>query len=360
MLKQWITRLSSLLLLIYAGQAVADRLALPALKQEGLERVLLLDVALNEQRLVAIGEQGVIIFSDDAGASWQQAKVPVSAMLTGVFFVNQNVGWAVGHDGLLLKTIDKGASWQVVLDGHKVNQLRVTALQESLLQLSATENYDEQAYDDLQFQLEDAQLAQEEGPSAPLLDVFFINEEQGFVVGTYGLFLITQDGGTSWQYAGQHLSNPDGYHLNKVFQTSSGELFLLGEAGLLLRSNDQGNSWNLEELSYEGSLFSMAESDHLYLMGLRGSIFQRIQNGEWKQISLPVQATINDAVVVAEKAYLVGQGGALLQQTNTGFTEFSTRGLRSFSAVVAQQGQLVAVGEGGVSLIPLVEGASNE
>ena len=68
--------------------------------------------AVAGQRLVAAGARGHIVYSDDRGASWQQAKVPVSADLTALHFVDARQGWAVGHEGVVLHTADGGASWQ--------------------------------------------------------------------------------------------------------------------------------------------------------------------------------------------------------------------------------------------------------
>ena len=60
---------------------------------------LLLDLAFAGQRMVAVGERGHVMLSDDQGATWRQAKsVPTRVLLTAVFFVDSEYGWAVGHD----------------------------------------------------------------------------------------------------------------------------------------------------------------------------------------------------------------------------------------------------------------------
>ncbi len=48
-------------------------------------------------RLVAVGERGIVLLSDDAGLNWKQVDVPVSVTLTGVQFVSPMKGWAIGH-----------------------------------------------------------------------------------------------------------------------------------------------------------------------------------------------------------------------------------------------------------------------
>lgn len=259
----------------------------------------------------------------------------------------------MGHDGLLLKTVDGGAHWQKRLDGNQINQLRVDAIEQTLAQLNGEEEPDQERIEMLEYKLEDAAVALEEGPSSPLLDVLFISPERGFLIGAYGLMLTTDDGGESWHSAGHQLPNPDGLHLNRIFETARGELFLLGEAGLVLSSLDAGTTWGVVETPYQGSFFSAVESDALYLMGLRGNAYRRLPDDSWEKVELPVTATINDAVVVDGRAYLVGQGGALLQQQNSEFINFSARGLRSYSAVTAINGYLLIVGEEGVKRIRL-------
>ncbi|WP_415897475.1 WD40/YVTN/BNR-like repeat-containing protein [Neptuniibacter sp. QD72_48] len=359
MLKRLPTALLSIALLLNIGLVKADRLQLSALEQGGLDSSLLLDIDVAGQRLVAVGEQGVIIFSDDEGEKWQQAKVPVSTMLTAVNFFNHAAGWAVGHDGVLLSSKDSGAQWQLILNGNQLNQLRVKAIEKSISEISAQE-YDPVELENLEYQLDDALFAVDEGASSPLLDIAFIDSQRGFAVGAYGLFIQTEDAGASWHYTGHKLPNPEGLHFNRLFYSKQDELFVLGEAGLLLKSNDKGLSWESLSLPYQGSFFSMVEGDELYLMGLRGNALKRVESGVWEQIELPVKSTINDAVEVDGKLYLVGQGGVLLQKAASGFEAFSKRGLLSYAAVSHLENKLIAVGEAGVTKIALEEGAENE
>ena len=69
---------------------------------------LLLDAQRVEQALVAVGEWGHVLISEDNGDNWHQATVPTQAILTGVHFVDRQHGWAVGHDQVILRTLDGG------------------------------------------------------------------------------------------------------------------------------------------------------------------------------------------------------------------------------------------------------------
>src|SRR5215471_7954130 len=80
-------------------------------------------------RLVAVGQRGVVLVTNDAGATWKQSPVPVASDLTSVFFVDEEHGWAVGHDGVILRSGDGGATWNVQLTGRQANDLLVAGME---------------------------------------------------------------------------------------------------------------------------------------------------------------------------------------------------------------------------------------
>ena len=63
---------------------------------------LLIDVAQAADRIVAVGEFGHVIYSDDDGLNWQQAdQVETQVTLTSVTFPTEKIGYAVGHDAVI-------------------------------------------------------------------------------------------------------------------------------------------------------------------------------------------------------------------------------------------------------------------
>lgn len=65
----------------------AQRTALIA--NQANQAVLLGAAVTDSNRLVAVGERGVVLLSDDGGAHWRQGVVPVSITLTAVRFAGQ-------------------------------------------------------------------------------------------------------------------------------------------------------------------------------------------------------------------------------------------------------------------------------
>ena len=291
---------------------------------------LLLDVASAGQRLVAVGQRGHIIYSDDQGKSWTQAKVPTRQLLTAVYFVDATHGWAVGHDAQILATTDGGATWV------------------------------------LQFEDPEREL--------PLIDVWFENLEQGFAVGAYGTLLETSDGGQSWDDVGDVLDNEDGAHLNSIIKVKDAGLVIAAEMGLIFRSADNGLTWETIDPPYDGSLFGalpLMQSRSLLVFGLRGSVFRSTDFGDsWQQITLPGNGSepFNFGLAGASSlpdgsVVLVGNGGSVAVSHDDGLTfdVINMPDRQPLSSVVAgPDGQLITVGQGGVQLIKQPDNASSK
>ena len=79
-----------------------DVLDLPAVPSDRATQARLFGITHAGDRLVAVGQRGFVLYSDDWGDSWQQASVPVRSTLLTSYFVDAQTGWAAGHDGVVL------------------------------------------------------------------------------------------------------------------------------------------------------------------------------------------------------------------------------------------------------------------
>lgn len=354
MLKKIIKSLTVMPLLAVSFLAFAaqpDRLNQLSPISPAAHSVVLTDIAKAGDRLVVVGDFGVVLYSDDAGEQWQQARVPVTTLLTSLYFTSAQQGWVTGHDGVLLYTDNAGEDWRLFFDGHQLNQLRVEAFEAQLASLTE-EALEEDPYleDDLTFALEDAELAREEGPVNPLLNVWFKDERKGFLLGAYGLAFKTDDGGDSWQFFGHELPNPDQYHLNAM-TALEGSLIIAGEAGLLMRSDDQGQSWYALPSPYGGSFFDViAHQGALYALGLRGHLFVSQDGGfVWQEIPVDTTVSFMGAFSDSETLAIAGLGGTLLTGADPAALHALPLGVRyHFNAVVATPSGWVLAGEQGV------------
>lgn len=306
---------------------------------------ILLDVTTAGSRLVAVGDRGHVLVSND-GRDWAQVPVPVDVMLTRVRFVDDHAGWAVGHDGTLLKTADGGRTWTL------------------------------QAY------------TPDDG--RPLYDVLFLDPQHGFVCGANGVLRESRDGGASWQDVAIDFRGL-GLHIYSLAKLGDGSLLLTGEKGLLARSADAGAHWQMLKSPYGGSLFgALADSGTgVLIYGLRGRVYRaddagkiaiddpakydefgdrtiedaaRLAAAGWRRVDNPVGESLFGGTRTADgRALLVGVNGVRLfgDAGDHALTELPRSGDAPLSAVTLRGTEAIAVGRNGVETFAVTaEGAA--
>jgi photosystem II stability/assembly factor-like uncharacterized protein len=321
-----------------------DVLDLPAKPSALAVRSALLDVANAGQRLIAVGQRGHILYSDDAGQQWQQANVPVSSDLNAVYFPSPEQGWAVGNDGVILHSSDAGATWKKQLDGREIGALLV----KHYAALANAEPTNEQ----WPLLVADGQRLVEEGADKPLLDVWFIDDKVGYVVGVFNLILRTEDGGQSWTPFQDRTDNPQNFHLNAI--TSAGDaLYIVGEQGLVLKWDDAQQRFAALSTPYQGSFFGVVgKPGEVVVYGLRGNVLRSTDGGlSWKSFDAGLQVSVTAATVDAQGHYrLFTQAGHMLvDQGNTARLQLMPQQNPSpvAGAALARDGSLIVVGSRG-------------
>lgn len=353
-----------------------DPLLTPAFEAPLAAHSLLTDIARAGDRFVAVGEHGNIIYSDDGGAQWQQARVPVSVNLTAVTFVDSQVGWAAGHHGVILKSEDAGASWALIFDGMDAGAQVIAAAEaeyeaaQAALDQAASEEDQEAALERLDLAdlaLGDARASIEFGPAQPLMDIWFESPQRGLAVGTYGQIFRTTDGGQSWVLGKHGIDNPYNFHYYGISEAANGDIYLVGEQGGIHLSSDRGATWTALDSPYEGSLYGVlnaayGEDEVVLVYGFNGNVFRSTDRGQsWQQVQMPTRKSINDGVVLDDGSILlVGNSGVLLHSADGGetFSLQTDRLERPFvSVAVIGEDKLALVGIAGARIIQLGEGA---
>ncbi|MHC5350200.1 WD40/YVTN/BNR-like repeat-containing protein [Metapseudomonas furukawaii] len=322
---------------------LVDVLDLPAARSELAVRSPLLDLAQAGSRLVAVGQRGHILYSDDQGRSWNQARVPVSSDLTAVHFPTPTQGWAVGHDGVVLHSDDGGASWVRQLDGRQIGRL--------------VQDFYASRADAAQW-LDEGRRLEQDGADKPFLDLWFSDERNGFVVGAFNLIFRTRDGGQSWEPWLDRTDNPSAYHLGAIASDGEG-LYIAGEQGLLLRLDPTGERFTALASPYAGSYFGLvAEPGVLLVHGLRGHAYRSHDGGDsWSPVDTGLNASITaSAKDGAGRLYLFSQTGQALVSADKG-AHFQPLDLGQpvpvYGALVSADAGLLLAGARGVVLRPL-------
>ncbi|WP_095156580.1 YCF48-related protein [Pseudomonas sp. Irchel 3E13] len=295
-------------------------------------------------RLVAMGERGLVVLSDDGGRQWRQAQVPVSVTLTAASFVDAHQGWIAGHSGVVLHTTDGGESWAVQTDG--VGLAEATLVQARGLPASDSGR---------DRHIAEAERLVADGADKPLLSICFADALHGMVVGAFGLAASTTDGGKTWTPCRERLVNPMGMHLYAVARHDK-TWVITGEQGVLMRSLDDGASFQALTSPAGRTLFAVTSTRKggFVCAGLLGAAC-RIDPDSLAvaPVELPAQLTLLSALQLHDgRVALLGQGGRLLVSADGGGS-FAEQPLARrdplTSLVEASDGGLVATSLAGVA-----------
>ncbi|HEU0197683.1 MAG TPA: YCF48-related protein [Nevskiaceae bacterium] len=293
---------------VAAGNAFRPPLQVPA--PRGVQPISspLVAVAKAGKRLVAVGQRGDIVYSDDRGQHWTQARVPVSVDLTALSFPTPEQGWVVGQNGVVLHSDDGGASWSVQLTGFQLAKQLVADYEA----MSKSAMPDSPAAKAVGLELRNVKFMARDAPALTLLDVWFKSAQVGFVVGQFNIILKTTDGGKSWTPLGYQVPTQESHHLYSVRGTDSG-LYIAGEQGLLLYKAAGATAFQVVHTPYEGSFFGVAVGDGAVLIyGLQGHAYLSRDNGtHWTQLTVPTQSTFTSGAMVGGRIVLATASGDL-------------------------------------------------
>jgi photosystem II stability/assembly factor-like uncharacterized protein len=338
---------------------VAGVLERPAMKVVKPAQCVMIGVTRAGNRVVAVGERGVIIYSDDNGDTWKQADVPVSVSLTEVAFSSPQNGWAVGHGGVIIHSSDGGKTWVRQLEGIAAAKMALETAKAYQKKAGASDK-------NAQNLLSKVQLLVEDGPDKPMLDLYFKNDKEGFVIGSYGYIFHTMDGGATWTCLMDHVDNPDGLNLYCIRHTD-GMIYISGEQGLFLVSKDNGNSFQRIQTPYQGTYFALdVASDSIVLGGIRGNAYYSFDKGSTFSKSDTPQGSASFANIIRRSdgtLLFADQAGVLLTSNDQGKTIRQVDSLRlaPISALLDMgDNNIMTVGYGGAIRVKLPMSGSKD
>ena len=299
-----------------AGEVGPELHIQPAEHIADASATMMLGAAVAGNRIVTVGDHGVILLSDDGGKTFRQAsRVPVSSTLNSVAFADARHGWAVGHWGVILGTTDGGETWQLERSDLQIDQ--------------------------------------------PLFSVYFRNARDGWAVGLWSIVLHTTDGGASWQTV--KVTPPPGAkqadrNLYSIFASNDGRMFMVSERGLVLSTTD-GVTWQYIDTGYRGSLWTgvVLADGTLLVGGLRGTLLKSDASLKtWHPLESGTSSSITGLVQLGDRRIVASAlEGVVATSTDDGATFRVSRSVdrMPYTGVVANaKGQPVLLSQNGPTL----------
>ncbi|MDX1668791.1 MAG: YCF48-related protein, partial [Limnobacter sp.] len=196
----------------------------------------------------------------------------------------------------------------------------------------------------------------------PMLDVWFKDESNGWVVGSYGQIFETKDGGDTWDLISERLDNPDYRHYNGLYGDQDGRLIIAGESGRVYLSQDWGQTWVRNDTGYIGHLYGVETmpSDQggmaVLAYGFGGNVF-RLGAGadKWWQLDSPTKESIVGAAYDGSRVVMVDQAGRLMTTGQTGvkLNFITTKEGKPVTGMVKVEDKLYLSAQGGPRMLEL-------
>jgi photosystem II stability/assembly factor-like uncharacterized protein len=326
----------------------------------------------------AVGDNGTILKSTNAGATWKVQNPKISENLNAIAAWDTNTAWAVSDRGKILRTRDGGATWE--------------ATQSELYLLEAIVATDANTL----WAVGPGVLKTTDGGSTWTRQTSGIATLLQLSLGS----IAAVDANTAWA-VGTRSTNP--YWGNVVLRTTDGGATwewhdLVGTGGsvfgsaMTIAASDADNAWIAEIVSQTGTIHKVTKTQSgiarevqrqntvplhairarrtgdVWAVGDQGAVLRASNGVNWSELRSPATtlATLKSVVAAdANTALVVGDAGTVLRTTSAGgsWTELpSNRGFTGrLNAIAAVDRQTAwAVGAGETILKTLNGGASWE
>ncbi len=274
---------------------------------------------------VQLGDsKGVILNTTDGGVTWSIKEDTDAKSLNAITFFSDKVGWAVGSRyqstaDIVLRTEDGGVTWTAQYPA-KTTELYSACFVDSLhgwavgdgLTSSGTILY-----------TEDSGISWVEQPqplaTSALWGIAFKDRNTGWAVGEKGTLLKTENGGTLWVVKNTQVSR----NLNAIKFNESEFIMSVGNAGLMIKSEDNGSVW--QEMSSGTTMWhfyavDFTDPDTGWIVGPNKTIIKSIDGGiDWvPQASSAPQNLLDIYMVNNITGWTVGEWGVILKTTDGG------------------------------------------
>lgn len=262
--------------------------------------------ATNGDAIVVVGNQGLIVVSDDGGQQWVRHKllnwpglIDLTACPNGTFA-------ALAFEGALWVSADDGQSWDerpfeseeamqaVVCD--PANRLWIVGSFSTIVRSDDSGK---------------TWNTVTEGEDAILTSIQFLDAQNAIVLGEFGTLLKSTDAGASWQ-PGEPL--PDEFYPQEALFVDANNGWTIGLGGAVWNTTDGAQSWTLQPADTLTSLYGIEQvGEDFFIVGGEGLLL-RLQEGRWLSLDhkKPVRLHLRAMLALGDDRLLIaGRAGAL-------------------------------------------------
>jgi photosystem II stability/assembly factor-like uncharacterized protein len=324
--------------------------------------VIINDATLNDVCNVgpltwAVGERGVICFSNDGGTTWTARVTPFECSLKSACFLTKNIGWVAGHrtrmgsmpqqSAVLLHTRDGGRTWTDLTESVAPSSIGSSHLPAAVLPsivhiqyfgldsaIAVTAPMGNRSGHSI-FSSDDGGHIWSPIPSdhsgGSWLGAQFLSESDGIVVGQHQSYAaVVADHAVV-------INRPESTlrAIRSVSLDTEARGWIAGDGGFLLTTSDAGVTWKQptgqmpREVTEIVDFHVVAHENSIVLLGGNPgtTLLHSVDNGQnWKLVSLPLTGCLNRLHFLNETEVIgVGSLGQIVRSSDSGKTWQSVR-----------------------------------
>jgi photosystem II stability/assembly factor-like uncharacterized protein len=187
---------------------------------------------------IAVGSDGVILFTTDKGINWYFYEPLFAAWYTTTFSKSSSLFWIGGSTyGYLLRTTDLGSRWSYI----------ALPIEETINSIYFSDFFNGWACSESGRVMKssnsglDWEIINLSGSSI-LNDLCFVSKDKGWIVGSNGKILFTSNGGIEW--TNQSTFNNEFYCIQMLDSLNG---WVVGSGGIILKTTNGGGGTNSAE-----------------------------------------------------------------------------------------------------------------
>lgn len=270
--------------------------------------------AIHGERVWVFGDSGIVRFSDDSGATWQNHTNLGDVDLISSYSYQNSIA-VLSADGIIYMKEDLESDW-ITIDSSQTGMKSIALAGEESLIIVGNEgaiwHYKDQAWRNRTTSF-----------TENLHDIDFNGAEDGLAVGDSGTILATDDGGSTWDYR----ESPDqDSTIVSVSYFNPYRMFAVSDSGQIIYSTSPGGfEWKLREIESAGynttletnlSSIDVVSSSRILFTGPDGYLGLSLDQGlnvERNILPVGVNSSFNDhAMFDYVLGIVVGDSGVIL------------------------------------------------
>lgn len=269
------------------------------------------------------GDDGFLAWTNDGGRSWVRQKINTTDGISDVYFRGSDKGYVISG-GRIFSSTDGGQTWR---EEKILMNADITEGKPELSSLRFADkkngwivgfiNRNDRVAGSLVLHSSDGgaiwrRVRAPTNPNVELIHVDFVDDENGWIVGTNGTILNTTDGGESWRTQNSGTTST----IQHVDFKNEKLGWAVGEKGLILRTEDGGATWRKVNSNVARTLLSVEfiNDKNGWIVGRGGTILRSDDGGRtWIKQDGKTTENLFGLYIDKKTGWAVGGKGTILR-----------------------------------------------